>query len=138
MQNFDWPRRLAAEALGTGLLVATVVGSSIMAESLTKDGALALLSNTLPTGAILVMLITDIRRAFQSRRQPGLCPASRAEAWMGAVVHSGAGCRRDRWNHARACDVRAAAARSLTEDPNRCCAMAGRRRRRLRSGRDHP
>ena len=58
MQNFDWPRRLAAEALGTGLLVATVIGSGIMAESLTRDGALALLGNTLPTGAILVVLIT--------------------------------------------------------------------------------
>jgi glycerol uptake facilitator-like aquaporin len=52
------PRRLAAEALGTALLVATVVGSGIMAESLTKDVALALLGNTLPTGAILVVLIT--------------------------------------------------------------------------------
>jgi len=58
MQNFDLPRRLVAEALGTGLLVATVVGSGIMAESLTKDMALALLGNTLPTGAILVVLIT--------------------------------------------------------------------------------
>ena len=58
MQNFDLPRRLGAEALGTGLLVATVVGSGIMAESLTKDVALALLGNTLPTGAILVVLIT--------------------------------------------------------------------------------
>jgi len=58
MQKFDLPRRLAAEALGTGLLVATVVGSGIMAQSLTKDVALALLGNTLPTGAILVVLIT--------------------------------------------------------------------------------
>jgi len=58
MSNFDLPRRLAAEALGTALLVATVVGSGIMAESLTKDVALALLGNTLPTGAILVVLIT--------------------------------------------------------------------------------
>jgi glycerol uptake facilitator-like aquaporin len=58
MQSFDLPRRLAAEALGTGLLVATVVGSGIMAESLTKDVALALLGNTLATGAILVVLIT--------------------------------------------------------------------------------
>jgi glycerol uptake facilitator-like aquaporin len=58
MQRFDLPRRLAAEALGTVLLVATVVGSGIMAESLTKDVALALLGNTLPTGAILVVLIT--------------------------------------------------------------------------------
>lgn len=58
MQNFDLPRRLAAESLGTALLVATVVGSGIMAESLTKDTALALLGNTIPTGAILVVLIT--------------------------------------------------------------------------------
>lgn len=58
MQDFDLSRRLTAEALGTGLLVATVVGSGIMAESLTKDTALALLGNTLPTGAILVVLIT--------------------------------------------------------------------------------
>jgi glycerol uptake facilitator-like aquaporin len=51
-------RRLAAEALGTALLVATVVGSGIMAETLTKDNAVALLCDTLPTGAILVVLIT--------------------------------------------------------------------------------
>src|SRR6202140_1073150 len=58
MQNFDLPRRLAAEALGTALLVATVVGSGIMAGSLTRDVALALLGHTLPTGALLVVLIT--------------------------------------------------------------------------------
>ena len=58
MYEFNLPRRLAAEALGTALLVATVVGSGIMAETLTKDVALALLGNTLPTGAILVVLIT--------------------------------------------------------------------------------
>lgn len=51
-------RKLAAEALGTLLLVATVVGSGIMADSLTDDVALALLGNTLPTGAILVVLIS--------------------------------------------------------------------------------
>jgi glycerol uptake facilitator-like aquaporin len=51
-------RRLTAEALGTAFLVATVVGSGIMAETLTKDTALALLGNTLPTGAILVVLVT--------------------------------------------------------------------------------
>ena len=58
MSGYDLPRRLVAEALGTALLVATVVGSGIMAETLTKDTALALLGNTLPTGAILVVLIT--------------------------------------------------------------------------------
>jgi glycerol uptake facilitator-like aquaporin len=52
-------RRLAAEALGTGLLVATVVGSGIMAAKLSGGNtALALLGNTIPTGAILVVLIT--------------------------------------------------------------------------------
>lgn len=51
--------RLAAEALGTGLLVATVVGSGIMAERLAAGNvALALLCNTLATGAILFVLIT--------------------------------------------------------------------------------
>jgi len=58
MVGFDLPRRLVAEALGTALLVATVVGSGIMAERLTQDVALALLGNTLPTGAILVVLIS--------------------------------------------------------------------------------
>jgi len=51
-------RRIAAEALGTGLLLATVVGSGIMAQRLAGGNvALALLGNTLPTGAILVVLI---------------------------------------------------------------------------------
>ena len=54
----DISRRVASEALGTGLLVISVVGSGIMAERLTDDVALALLGNTLPTGAILFVLIT--------------------------------------------------------------------------------
>jgi len=52
------PRRLAAEALGTAMLVATVVGSGIMAERLSADAGVALLGNTIPTGAILFVLIT--------------------------------------------------------------------------------
>jgi len=56
---FDLNRRLAAEALGTCILVATVVGSGIMAEKLAGGNiAVALLGNTIPTGAILVVLIT--------------------------------------------------------------------------------
>ena len=52
-------RPLAAETLGTALLLATVVGSGIMAERLAGGNvAIALLGNTLPTGAILVVLIT--------------------------------------------------------------------------------
>ncbi len=56
--TFSLPKRLVAECLGTALLVATVVGSGIMAERLSGGNiALALLGNTLPTGAILVVLI---------------------------------------------------------------------------------
>lgn len=51
-------QRLAAETLGTAFLLATVVGSGIMAQRLSGGNvALALLGNTLPTGAILVVLI---------------------------------------------------------------------------------
>ena len=52
-------RRLVAEALGTAILVATVVGSGIMAQRLAGGNqAIALLGNTIPTGAILVVIIT--------------------------------------------------------------------------------
>ena len=51
-------RKLVAEALGTALLVTAVVGSGIMADRLTTDVALALLANTIATGAALIMLIT--------------------------------------------------------------------------------
>lgn len=51
-------RRLAAEAAGTLVLAATVVGTGIMATGLTTDVALQLLANAIATGAILVVLIT--------------------------------------------------------------------------------
>jgi len=52
-------RRLMAEWLGTFSLLATVIGSGIMAERLAGGNvAIALLGNTIPTGAILVVLIT--------------------------------------------------------------------------------
>jgi len=52
--------RLFAEAIGTAFLLAGVIGSGIMAETLTQDVALALLANTIATGAILVVLITGL------------------------------------------------------------------------------
>ncbi len=55
----DEPRRLAAEALGTALLVTAVVGSGIMGDRLAGGNvAIALLANTIATGAVLVVLIT--------------------------------------------------------------------------------
>ncbi|MYA90015.1 MAG: aquaporin family protein [Boseongicola sp. SB0662_bin_57] len=91
-------RHLASEALGTGLLVATVVGSGIMAERLTDDVALQLLCNSLPTGAILVVLITAlgpvsgahfnpaVTLAFLVRRE---IPGIRALAFMVTQVAGG-------------------------------------------------
>ncbi|NKI98560.1 glycerol uptake facilitator-like aquaporin [Novosphingobium sp. SG707] len=52
-------QKLAAEAIGSFMLFATVIGSGIMAESLAGGNvAVALLGNTLATGAMLFVLIT--------------------------------------------------------------------------------
>ena len=89
-------RGLIAEALGTLLLLATVVGSGIMGEALAGgNDALALLGNTLATGAILVVLVTmfgpisgahfnpAVTVAFLLRRQ---IRPSRATAFIGAQI----------------------------------------------------
>ena len=58
MAGIGLPKKLAAELTGTAFLLATVVGSGIMAERLAGDDvAMALLANTIPTGAILVVII---------------------------------------------------------------------------------
>ena len=58
MDCYDLPRRLAAEFLGTAFLLATVIGSGIMGEALAGgNDAIALLGNTVATGAILAVLI---------------------------------------------------------------------------------
>ena len=59
LHPFSPARRLIAEALGTALLLAVVIGSGIMGERLAGGNvAIALLGNTLSTGAALVVLIT--------------------------------------------------------------------------------
>lgn len=58
MNRASAARRLTAEFIGTAFLLATVVGSGIMAERLAGGNvAIALLGNTIPTGAMLVVLI---------------------------------------------------------------------------------
>jgi glycerol uptake facilitator-like aquaporin len=84
--HFDLPRRLAAEALGTCLLVATVVGSGIMADRLTDDVALALLGNTLPTGAILVVLITILGPVSGAHFNPAVSFAFLLRREIGAAT----------------------------------------------------
>jgi glycerol uptake facilitator-like aquaporin len=83
MTQGELQRRLVAEALGTALLVATVVGSGIMAQTLTTDVALALLGNTLATGAMLVVLITILGPISGAHFNPAV---SLVFAWRGEFL----------------------------------------------------
>lgn len=81
-------RALAAEALGTAFLVAGVVGSGIMAERLTQDPALALLCNTVATGALLSVLILIFAPVSNAHFNPAvtLAFALRGEIGVGRAV----------------------------------------------------
>jgi glycerol uptake facilitator-like aquaporin len=74
-------RRLAAEAVGTLLLLATIVGSGIMGERLAGgNAAIALLANTLATGAILFALISAFAKTSGAHFNPVVTVA---EAYLG-------------------------------------------------------
>jgi glycerol uptake facilitator-like aquaporin len=76
-------RRLAAEALGTAFLLAAVVGSGIMAERLAGGNvALALLANTVATGAALVALILTFGPISGAHLNPVV---TLADAWQGGL-----------------------------------------------------
>jgi len=69
-------QRTVAECLGTAFLLAAVVGSGIMAARLTGgNGALALLCNTLPTGAILTVLILTLGPVSGAHFNPAVSTA---------------------------------------------------------------
>jgi glycerol uptake facilitator-like aquaporin len=75
-----YSRRLVAESLGTSLLLATVVGSGIMAERLSGGSvAIALLANTLATGAALVALILTFGPISGAHFNPAV---TLADAWQ--------------------------------------------------------
>jgi glycerol uptake facilitator-like aquaporin len=77
-------RRLVAEALGTALLLATVVGSGIMGERLAGGNvAIALLANTIATGAGLVALILAFGPVSGAHFNPVV---TLADAWQGGLA----------------------------------------------------
>lgn len=79
----DLPRRLAAEGLGTALLLATVVGSGIMAERLCGGNVgLALLCNALATGAGLLALILTFGPISGAHFNPAVTLAEAVEGGL--------------------------------------------------------
>lgn len=78
-------RKLAAEAVGTAALLTAVVGSGIMAETLTQDVALALLANAIATGAALVVLITTLGPVSGAHFNPAVTLAM----WMRKRISAG-------------------------------------------------
>jgi glycerol uptake facilitator-like aquaporin len=93
------PRRLVAEALGTTFLLATVVGSGIMAERLAGGNtALALLANAIATGAILAVLILKFAPISGAHFNPAVTLAfalkgeiGRSAAWSYVAVQVAGG-----------------------------------------------
>ena len=89
-------KRATAEFLGTAFLVATVVGSGIMAEHLAGGNvALALLANTLATGAILVALIFTFGGISGAHFNPAVTVADALEhgiPWREVPTYIGAQC----------------------------------------------
>src|SRR5205085_12545767 len=85
------PRRLAAEGVGAFFLFATVIGSGIMAEHLSGgNDAIALLGNTVATGAILFVLITMLGPVSGAHMNPAvsLVAALRRELpWRDAAAY---------------------------------------------------
>jgi glycerol uptake facilitator-like aquaporin len=84
-------QRSVAECLGTAFLLAAVVGSGIMAQKLAGgNNALALLCNTLPTGAILAVLILTFSPVSGAHFNPAVSVAfalRRELSWPNAVVY---------------------------------------------------
>ncbi len=81
--TYNFPQKLMAEALGTAFLLATVIGSGIMGDSLSGGNvAIALLANTIATGAILTVLITAFGPVSGAHFNPAVSLAFRMEKAM--------------------------------------------------------
>ena len=142
MSGFDLQRRLAAEALGTGYPRRHRGRLGHHGRELDQDVALALLGNTLPTGAILVVLITILGPISGAHFNPAVTlvmairqTSSRRQALLyvlaqivgGILGHVDSAC------HVRRC--RSSMPHKIADWP---WTMAGRRCGRVRTGCDHP
>ncbi len=141
--KFDLTRRLAAEALGTFFLVMAVVGSGIMAEKLAGGNeAIALLCNTLATGAVLVRhhhhFRFRLRRAFQPGGDLGDAAARQHRTRRGARLCGGADRGRVPRRGGGASDVRPRPRSARLDRADRVRPMARRVHRHVRPDRDHP
>lgn len=84
MHSLAYPKRVVAEAIGTAFLLAAVVGSGIMGERLANGNvAIALLANTLATGAALVALILCFGPISGAHFNPAV---TLADAWQGGLA----------------------------------------------------
>jgi glycerol uptake facilitator-like aquaporin len=87
----DLARRAVAETLGTAFLLATVIGSGVMAFKLAGgNGAIALLCNTIPTGAILTVLILTFGPISGAHFNPAVSIAfalRRELPWPSAAIY---------------------------------------------------
>lgn len=82
-QNHTLPKKLVSEALGTALLLAAVVGSGIMAETLSAGNvSLALLENTVATGAALIALILAFGPISGAHFNPAVTVADAAQGGL--------------------------------------------------------
>ena len=140
--QFDLTRRLAAEALGTLILVMAVVGSGIMAEKLAGGNqALALLCNTIATGAVLFVIITIFAPVSGAHFNPAVSLVMRFAASSICRTHLRLCRRADRWRlrrrRARASDVRARSDPARLDGAHRARPMGRRVHRHVRADRDH-
>ena len=134
---------MAAEFIGTGLLVAAVVGSGIMGERLAGGNvAIALLANTIATGAALLALISAFAEISGGSFQPGGVTGRMAARPPHDLVISSSYCGPDHWRRSRdvlgSLDVRSSDLYIFAARPFRGLSMVKRRRCHVRTRDRHP